>query len=249
MSILHWIAANAPADDFPPAGSALTVPNGLLASGGDLSEARLLAAYRRGIFPWYDSGEPVLWWSPDPRAFLPRDGMHISRSLRRSLRRMPYHVSFDQDFQAVIEACAAPRRDQPLTWILPEMIEAYCALHTAGHAHSLEIRLEDELVGGIYGVAIGRTFCAESMFSRISDASKIALAALTWQLAEWGFPGIDCQVPSPHLESLGCVTMPRDEFLGLIAHYQALAAPAKWQFNAALLRRHLGQNIAAHADC
>ncbi len=240
MSNLHWITADAAADDFPPPERALTQPEGLLASGGDLSVARLLAAYRRGIFPWYDSGQPVLWWSPNPRAFLPVDGLHVSKSLRRSLRRIPYELSFDQDFRGVISACAAPRRNEPLTWILPEMIEAYCALHVAGHAHSLEVRVEGQLIGGIYGVSIGRMFCAESMFSRISDASKIAVAALIWQLADWGFPGIDCQVPSAHLQSLGCVAMPRAEFLSLNAHYQALPSPPAWTFDRQVLARHLG---------
>ena len=217
----------------------MTDPDGLLASGGDLSVARLLAAYRRGIFPWYDSGQPVLWWSPNPRAFLPASELHISKSLRRSLRRVPYQVSFDQDFRAVISACAAPRKNEPLTWILPEMIEAYCALHAAGHAHSLEVRVAGELVGGIYGVSIGRMFCAESMFSRISDASKIAVATLIWQLSAWGFPGIDCQVPSAHLQSLGCVSMPRDEFLSLNKHYQNLPAPEAWTFDPEIPQRHL----------
>lgn len=241
MSELHWITADAPLEDFPPADRALTEPEGLLASGGDLSEQRLLAAYRRGIFPWYDSGQPVLWWSPNPRAFLPTDALHVSKSLRRSLRRIPYHLCFDRDFRAVIEACAAPRRDEPLTWILPEMIEAYCRLHQSGHAHSLEVRVEGELVGGIYGVSIGRMFCAESMFSRISDASKIAVAALTWQLADWGFPGIDCQVPSAHLQSLGCVAMARSDFLNLNAHHQALPGPQEWRFDEQVLAKHLGQ--------
>ncbi|NNF51932.1 MAG: leucyl/phenylalanyl-tRNA--protein transferase [Gammaproteobacteria bacterium] len=240
MSTLHWITAEALPDDFPSPEMALTDPDGLLASGGDLSVARLLAAYRRGIFPWYDSGQPVLWWSPNPRAFLPADKLHISKSLRRSLRRVPYELSFDQDFHGVINACAAPRRDEPLTWILPEMIEAYCALHAAGHAHSFEVRVDGELVGGIYGVAIGRMFCAESMFSRISDASKIAVAMLIWQLADWGFPGIDCQVPSAHLQSLGCVSMPRSEFLSLNKHYQALSGPPAWEFDQGIKARHLG---------
>lgn len=235
MTTPHWITADAPADDFPPAEKALGDPDGLLASGGDLCVARLLAAYRRGIFPWYDSGQPVLWWSPDPRAFLPVERLHVSRSLRRSFRRLPCEFAFDRDFEAVIRACAAPRRDQPLTWILPEMIAAYSALHEAGHAHSFELRVQGQLVGGIYGVSIGRMFYAESMFSAVTDASKITLAALTWQLSAWGFPGIDCQVLSPHLQTLGCLALPRSEFLDLNARYQNMAAPAAWKFDTQLL--------------
>lgn len=239
MSTLNWIAPDAPPDAFPPVNQALRDPDGLVASGGDLSSARLLAAYRRGIFPWYDVGQPVLWWSPDPRAFLFNDKLRISRSLRRSLRRTRFELTFDKDFPAVIEACAAPRRDQPETWITPEMLAAYCDLHSAGHAHSLELWIERMLAGGIYGVSIGRMFYAESMFSRVADASKMALVALTWQLSEWGFPGIDCQVPSPHLESMGCTAVPRSEFINLNEHYLALTPPQDWALDPTLVERRL----------
>lgn len=240
MSALHWIAPDAPPDAFPPVELALADPEGLLASGGDLSEARLIAAYRQGIFPWYETGQPVLWWSPDPRAFIPAGGFHVSKSLRRTLRQSRFSLAFDSDFLSVITACAAPRRGESLTWITPEMIAAYCALHAAGIAHSVEVLVDGELAGGIYGVSLGRMFCAESMFSRISDASKIALAALIWQLEDWGFPGVDCQVQSAHLDSLGCVMLPRKDFVVMNAAYQARPPPAKWAFEEGLIERHLG---------
>jgi len=239
MSILNWIAPDAPADAFPPVDQALKEPEGLVASGGDLSRVRLLAAYSRGIFPWYDAGQPVLWWSPDPRAFLYADQLRISRSLRKTLKRAQFDLSFDQDFQGVVRACAAPRRNQQETWIIPEMIAAYCDLHDSGHAHSLELRIDGVLAGGIYGVTLGRMFYAESMFSRVSDASKIALAGLVWQLAEWGFPGIDCQLPSPHLESMGCVSIPRTEFIKINNAFRTLAPPSRWTFDPLLIARHL----------
>lgn len=239
MSRLNWIAPDAPADAFPPVDQALREPDGLVASGGDLARARLLAAYSRGIFPWYDAGQPVLWWSPDPRAFLFNDKLRISRSLRKTLRRTQFELSFDRDFHGVVTACAAPRRDQPETWIIPEMIMAYCDLHTSGHAHSLELRIEGVLVGGIYGVTLGRMFYAESMFSRVSDASKIALAGLVWQLSEWGFPGVDCQVPSAHLDSLGCISVPRAEFININNDFQDLSPPDRWTFDPTLITRRL----------
>ena len=239
MSALNWIGPDAPPDAFPPVDQALKDPDGLVASGGELSRARLVAAYRRGIFPWYDEGQPVLWWSPDPRAFLFSEDLRISRSLRKTLRKTQFELCFDRDFEAVIRACAAPRRDQPETWIIPEMIAAYCDLQVAGYAHSLEMRFDDELVGGIYGVSLGRMFYAESMFSRVSDASKVALVGLVWQLSEWGFAGVDCQVPSAHLESLGSKHVPRSEFIKINDHYQALAAPDSWHFDPALISRRL----------
>lgn len=234
---LHWIAANAPPDAFPPVTSALREPDGLLASGGDLSVARLAEAYRRGIFPWYEDGQPVLWWAPDPRAFIFASNLHISRSLKRRLRKGGFQLSFDRDFSGVIRACAAPRPDQSGTWITPEMIRAYCKLHAAGLAHSVELWIDGQLAGGVYGVASGRMFSAESMFSGVSDASKIALTALLWQLDAWGFPGIDCQVRSAHLDSLGCELLPRTDFTTLLEEYRRLPGPSRWCFDRGLLAR------------
>ncbi len=181
----------------------------------------------------------MLWWSPEPRAFLFADRLRVSRSLRKTLRRTSFELSFDKDFRGVIDACAAPRRDQPETWIIPEMIEAYCNLHAAGYAHSLELRIDGMLAGGIYGVSLGRMFYAESMFSRVTDASKIALAALIWQFSDWGFPGLDCQVLSAHLESLGCTALPRADFIRLNDNYRPLPAPSGWEFDPGLVARHL----------
>lgn len=234
---LQWIAASAPPDAFPPVASALREPDGLLASGGDLSVARLAAAYRRGIFPWYEDGQPVLWWAPDPRAFIFAEDLHVSRSLRRRLRKGGFRLSFDQDFDRVIRACAEPRSEQSGTWITPAMIEAYSKLHTEGLAHSVELWIDGQLAGGVYGVASGRMFSAESMFSRVSDASKIALTALLWQLDDWGFPGIDCQVRSAHLDSLGCTLLPRVDFTALLQRYQRLRGPSRWRFDRELLTR------------
>lgn len=232
---LHWIAADAPPEAFPPVSKALQEPEGLLASGGDLSVARLLAAYQRGIFPWYELGQPVLWWAPDPRAFLFARDLHVSRSLARRMRRCGFDLTFDRAFSAVIRACAEPRASQAETWITPEMIRAYCALHSAGIAHSVEVWEDGNLVGGVYGVAVGKMFCAESMFRRKTDASKIALAALIWQLEEWGFPGIDCQIPSAHLDSLGCSSLPRSQYMALLEGCLQSAAPRNWTFNRDLL--------------
>lgn len=179
----------------------------------------LLAAYRSGIFPWFGEGEPILWWSPDPRAVFPSDGVHCSRSLRRTLRRTPYRITFDGDFDAVIRACAAPRGDaqRHATWIVPAMIDAYTALHQAGHAHSVEVRVHGALVGGLYGVAVGRMFFAESMFTRSHQGSKVALLALGAQLAARGVPLFDAQLPSPHLASMGARSVDREAFLAAIA--------------------------------
>ncbi len=200
-------------------------PDGLLAIGGDLSEDRLLEAYRRGIFPWYSTGQPILWWSPDPRAVLYLDDLKISRSLRKRLRRAEYTVSFDRRFRAVMGQCAAPRdQDRKAgTWITPDMIDAYCRLHDLGYAHSVETWYRSELVGGLYGVALGRGFFGESMFSRRADASKVALAALVERLRQWNFAFIDCQLPSPHILTLGAQAIPRMRFLRELS--QALRYP------------------------
>lgn len=214
-------------DAFPPVTRALREPNGLLCMGGDLSTARLLAAYRQGIFPWFSDGDPILWWSPDPRAVLFVDELHVSRSLRRRLRRGGYTVSSDRAFEIVMDCCAAPRTHQPETWIVPEMRKAYSSLHRLGHAHSIEVWDGGLLVGGVYGVAVGGLFSGESMFSRSDDASKVALVALAAQLRARGVSAIDCQVPNPHLTTLGARPVPRAEFLRLLAT-QPDPAPGPW---------------------
>lgn len=209
---ISWLSPSDPPDAFPPVEQALREPDGLLAAGGDLSGARLLAAYRRGIFPWYDDGQPLLWWSPNPRCvFLPGD-FHIARSLAKDLRRSSAEVHFNRDFDAVIRACAAPRRYEQNTWITPAMYAAYSALHETGWAHSIEIRDAGELIGGMYGIAIGRVFFGESMFSSTTNASKIALLTVS-RLMDDNILGIlDCQLQSPHLLSLGASVIPRSEF-------------------------------------
>ncbi|MGH8413772.1 MAG: leucyl/phenylalanyl-tRNA--protein transferase [Gammaproteobacteria bacterium] len=215
-------------------GHALRHPDGLLAVGGDLSAERLLHAYRHGIFPWYSEGQPILWWSPDPRMVLFPGKFHTSHSLRKRLRHGGFDASFDTAFSEVVAACAAPRRNQvePGTWITPTMQAAYAELHRLGHAHSLEIRMNGELAGGLYGVALGGVFFAESMFSRRTSASKIALACLARQLQSWKFGLIDCQVYSNHLARLGGVSIPRAEFLKLLDHHAELPRHcAAWQFD------------------
>ncbi|QBQ53607.1 leucyl/phenylalanyl-tRNA--protein transferase [Nitrosococcus wardiae] len=213
MGELYYIDSNVSASVFPDPRLALSEPNGLLAVGGDLSPERLITAYRKGIFPWYNQGQPILWWSPDPRLVLFPEQLHISRSLRKRLRRGTYRVTLDQDFPGVIQACASPRRDEEGTWITAEMESAYFRLHRIGIAHSVEAWEEDKLIGGLYGVSIGRIFFGESMFSQRPDASKVALVYLCRQLQQWGFPLLDCQIQSEHLQRLGAQTIPRDEFL------------------------------------
>jgi leucyl/phenylalanyl-tRNA--protein transferase len=226
-SLIPWLEGDA---DFPPLEQALRRPNGLLAAGGDLSPERLERADRRGIFPWYSVGEPILWWSPDPRMVLFPDELKISRSLAKTLRRGAYSVSADTRFAEVIEGCSQPRPGQPGTWITWQMRDAYCALHSLGLAHSVETWQQGRLVGGLYGVAIGRAFFGESMFSRASDASKVALAHLIPQLEQWGFGLIDCQMRTPLLASFGAREIPRSEFVRRLAelvNYPDLPAP--WQ--------------------
>jgi leucyl/phenylalanyl-tRNA---protein transferase len=216
-------------DPFPPAESALKDPNGLLCAGGDLSVERLLAAYRRGIFPWYSGDEPILWWSPDPRMVLFCDELKVSRSLDKNLRNKGFEIRIDSAFSRVIKACAEPRKGEPGTWIGKEMQAAYVALHHAGHAHSLETWQAGHLVGGLYGVAIGRAFFGESMFSRATDASKIALVGLVAALRARGFPMIDCQQRTPLLASLGAREIPRRQFLRRIAALVNYSEPMeKW---------------------
>lgn len=201
---------------FPHASLAQESPNGLLAVGGDLSSKRLLEAYRNGIFPWYCDGEPILWWSPDPRCVFPIDEVHISRSLRRELNKEPYKITINHAFEAVVSGCAAPRAKEPETWILPEMKEAYCQLHSMGHAHSIEIWQNKTLVGGLYGISLGRFFFGESMFSKAKNASKFALVYLSYYLKKAGFLLIDSQVGNPHLYSMGAKNLSRDDFLYLL---------------------------------
>lgn len=206
-------------DTFPAVARALTQPNGLLAAGGDLSASRLLEAYRNGIFPWFSPGDPILWWSPDPRMVLLPSEFKLSASLRKTLKRGNFEVRSNHAFEQVVRACAAPRKGENGTWIVEEMIAAYCELHRLRHAHSVEVWMEGELVGGLYGVAIGKMFYGESMFSHRTDGSKIAFAHMARQLERWDFGMIDCQMYTPHLASLGARAIPRAEF---IAHLQDL---------------------------
>ncbi len=199
---------------FPPVDHA--VKSGLLAVGGDLSPERLLAAYREGIFPWYGDGEPILWWSPDPRFVLFPDELHVSRSMRQFLKKGIVRITFDRDFRGVISACRGPRPGQDGTWITAEMREAYCVLHDLGYAHSVEVWQGEELAGGLYGVSLGRAFFGESMFSAIPNASKAALITLVAQLRERGFDLIDCQVDTAHLAGLGARPIPRRTFRTLL---------------------------------
>jgi leucyl/phenylalanyl-tRNA--protein transferase len=207
-----WINNQTPAHIFPDVELALDEPDGLLAVGGDLSPARLLAAYSQGIFPWYSDGQPILWWSPNPRAVLYPAQLKISRSLRKRLRKQEYTITLDEDFDGVIQQCAAPRDKQQGTWITLEMQQAYRRLHAQGYAHSVEAWYQGELVGGLYGIALGRVFFGESMFSRRTDASKVAFVHLVRQLMRWDYLLIDCQVSSEHMSSLGAVNIPRHEF-------------------------------------
>lgn len=209
MSI-EWLSEE-PDSKFPPIKTA--DENGLLAAGGDLSSARLLNAYRHGVFPWFNKHDPILWWSPDPRMALFTDSVKISKSLKKTLNKNTFKVTLDHAFEQVMTACSLPRKDEEGTWIHQNMIDAYVSLHQQGYAHSVECWLDDKLVGGLYGVAIGHMFFGESMFSHARDSSKIALVSLCQQLNEWGFELIDCQVYSSHLESLGAEEIPRDYFL------------------------------------
>jgi leucyl/phenylalanyl-tRNA--protein transferase len=216
MKTITWLSPKDPPGWFPPLDYALDEPPGLLAAGGDLSAARLLAAYRRGIFPWYSPGQPVLWWSPDPRAVLFPAEFHCSRSLARTLRSGVFECALDQNFDAVIDACAAPRAHSAGTWITSDMRAAYCDLHRRGFARSVEAYRSGKLVGGLYGVRLGSVFFGESMFSRERDASKVALAHLVSLAKAESIEVIDCQVASRHLETLGARTIPRHEFQALL---------------------------------
>ena len=198
---------------FPHPRQAIEEPDGLLAVGGNLSPATLVDAYRQGIFPWYQDEDPILWWSPSVRCVIPIDGLNVSKSLLRSLRQQQYRISTDTDFIGVVRACAAPRDEDGGTWITEEMVEAYHKLHLKGKAHSVEVWLEDKLVGGIYGIAVGEIFCGESMFSLVTNGSKIAMAHLCRWLHQVGFVMLDCQLENPHLMSLGAQLIPREDFL------------------------------------
>jgi leucyl/phenylalanyl-tRNA--protein transferase len=227
--MIRWLAAG---DPFPPVERALREPNGLLAAGADLSVERLLAAYRRGIFPWYSAGQPILWWSPDPRMVLIPGELRLARSLRKRLRRGDYEVRADTAFEAVMRACAEPRARQDGTWITAEMIAAYRALNRRAIAHSVETWIAGELAGGLYGVAIGRMFFGESMFTRVTDASKIALAHLVRQLERWGFGMIDCQMATAHLASFGARAIPRARFMARLAELVECKSPAgEWHLD------------------
>lgn len=214
---ITWISSEDPAETFPDISSAFVTPDGLLAAGGDLSEKRLLYAYRHGIFPWFDEGQPILWWSPDPRCVMRPDDFHVSRRLRRYLRQSGFEISFNAAFSEVIEKCAEDRDGQQGTWITAEMADAYSSLHRRGWAHSVEVWSEGVLSGGLYGLAIGKVFFGESMFSRQSNASKAAMLALCRLLEQAGFAILDCQLESPHLLSLGARLMPRVEFAAMLA--------------------------------
>ena len=230
MKSITWLSAQDAPEWFPPLEQALEEPCGLLAAGGDLSPERLIAAYRGGIFPWYSPGQPVLWWSPDPRAVLFPEEFHCSRSLAKTLRNGGFSYSMDRDFGAVIDGCAAPRAASPGTWITSDMRAAYLELHRLEHAHSIEIRRDGALVGGLYGVRLGGVFFGESMFSRERDASKAALAHLVAVCRRNSLAVIDCQLPSRHLTTLGSRTIPRSQFQALLREHArtpsaALAAP------------------------
>jgi leucyl/phenylalanyl-tRNA--protein transferase len=208
--------------EFPDTNQALTYPNGLLAVGGDLSVERLIRAYRGGIFPWYEEPQPIMWWSPDPRSVLFPDELHVSRSLRKSMRQADFHITSDRAFHRVISGCAAPREEQHGTWITNAMGRAYMELHRQGHAHSIEVwDAQQQLIGGLYGVALGRVFFGESMFSRRENASKMALAALVQHITGENFEIIDCQVESEHLNSMGARNIPRLDFEQHLAHTRA----------------------------
>jgi leucyl/phenylalanyl-tRNA--protein transferase len=208
--MIPWLGEN---DPFPPVELALTDPNGLLAAGADLSSPRLLDAYVRGIFPWFSNGDPLLWWSPDPRMVLFLGDLHVARSLRRVIRSRRYSVTFDQAFVDVMRGCAEPRDGQDGTWITDAMVDAYSALAALGYAHSVEAWADGVLAGGLYGVAIGRMFFGESMFARRTDASKVALVHLVRQLQRWDFRLMDCQMSTDHLASLGAREIPREDFV------------------------------------
>lgn len=232
--IPRWLNPDDDTTPFPDVEQALIEPNGLLAVGGSLSMTRLLNAYRHGIFPWYSAGQPLLWWSPDPRTVLFPARFKLSRSLRKTLHKTTHDVTLDTAFDDVVGACAAPRSSESGTWITPAMAHAYSNLHSAGYAHSVEVWQDNKLVGGLYGVALGRVFYGESMFSTLRDGSKIALANLAGQLRAWDFAVIDCQLHTAHLESLGAEEISRSQFTDLLTENCTMPGrPGPWRFESA----------------
>ncbi|KQQ63138.1 leucyl/phenylalanyl-tRNA--protein transferase [Pseudomonas sp. Leaf129] len=225
--MLTWLKRNELV--FPPLSKAMREPNGLLAAGGDLSPERLIQAYRHGCFPWFEEGQPILWWSPDPRTVLLPAEVHVSRSLRKVLRQGCFRVTFDRDFAAVIAECAGPRNYTDGTWITDDMQRAYLALHEQGHAHSVEVWDGDALVGGLYGLAMGRLFFGESMFSRADNASKVGFVTLVEHLQQAGFVLIDCQMPTDHLHSLGARSIARETFADYLNQYLNQPNSATWR--------------------
>lgn len=239
---LYWIDPELPPDHFPDLKHALNEPNGLLAFGGDLSVERLIAAYERGIFPWYSKHEPILWWSPNPRSIIIPNEFKPSRSLRKRIRKNDYKITLDQSFIEVIKSCAAPRKYSAETWITEEMMEAYIQLHQLGIAHSVEAWKDNKLVGGLYGVSLGKAFFGESMFSTATDASKVSLAWLIEQLKHWKFELIDCQVNSDHMESLGAKEIPREQFLSFLSsHCSGQTRQGKWSFDIQLIDNDMSE--------
>ncbi len=226
---LHWLDQNT--DAFPHYQYALEEPNGLLAAGGDLSPNRLISAYSLGIFPWYNPGEPILWWTPDPRSVIYPETFKPSRSLKKLLKKQHFQVTMDTCFASVINCCSQPRAQESGTWIDPAIKQAYTQLHEMGFAHSVEVWSEGRLVGGLYGIALGRVFFGESMFSTKDNASKVAFALLCKQLCSWDFEIIDCQVHNPHLESLGAVEIPRAKFLKALEKGIAKSPQEVWHFD------------------
>ena len=216
--MLPYLTVESP---FPPQHLALTEPNGLLAAGGDLSSARLLDAYSKGIFPWYSDEEPILWWSPDPRTVFFVNQFKVKKSVIKTLKKLELSVTVNSAFEEIIQSCAEPRINSQGaydgTWITDEMMDAYINLHHQGHAHSVEVWQDGSLVGGIYGIAVGKTFCGESMFSRISNASKIALSCLVMYIKQYEFNLVDCQVENPHLVQLGAIDIPRKRYIDCLA--------------------------------
>ena len=227
--MIPWLE---PDDPFPLTHTALKQPNGLLAAGADLTPERLIEAYSLGVFPWFNADEPVLWWSPDPRMVLFPAELKVARSLKKVLRNRPYEVRLDTAFSQVMQGCAQPREGQSGTWISPMMTDAYTRLHEMGVAHSAETWIDGKLAGGLYGVALGRMFYGESMFTEVTDASKIAFVHLVWQLKRWGFGMIDCQMKTAHLETFGAREIPRSDFMRRVSKLiQYSPAPTLWCFD------------------
>lgn len=234
----YWIPYNAGPYDFPALEHALDYPDGLLAIGGDLSPSRIMVAYRRGIFPWYSDDQPILWWSPSQRMIMFPENLKVSRSLQKTIKKHQFTLTIDHCFRQVVTECAGPRRNDNGTWITPETLEAYCQLHYYDFAHSIECWFGDQLVGGLYGVCLGKVFFGESMFSLMSDASKVAYSHFVWQLQRWGYELIDCQMHTRHLENLGAYTIPRADYrklLDRLCEMKGYTGP--WQFDADLLER------------